>query len=210
MLEPLALMGGTFDPVHHGHLITARAVAEQQGYRRVVLVPAATPPHKQAAPSSSDDRLAMLRLAVEGDPLFEISTIELDRGGPSYTLDTLRRLRAVHGQAVPLHWIIGADMLEMLPTWHCAGELLETAQLVVAYRPPWTAGQLEQVFVRLAEQLPPPRVREIRRHVAATPQIEISSSDIRRRVADGRSIRNLVPPPVEQYILDHVLYRPGG
>lgn len=206
MAQPVVMLGGTFDPVHNGHLIIARAVAETLGFEHVTLVPTASPPHKQPASASAQQRLAMIRLAIEGDALFEVSSVELDRPGPSYTLDTLVHLRQQYGTDVPLYWIIGADMLEMLPKWHRSAELVELAQLVVAYRPPWTA-DLERTFERLATELPPHRVQEIRRHLVITPQIEISSNDLRRRVREGRSIRYMVPPPVEQYIAQQGLYK---
>jgi len=208
MAQPLALMGGAFDPVHHGHLIVARSIAEQKGYAKVVLVPSSAPPHKRPAQGDPADRLAMLRLAIEGDGLFEISTVELERSGPSYTIDTILALRQLHGADRPIHWIIGADMLEMLPTWRRAGELVELAQLVVAHRPPWTAG-LENLFTKLEGAFTPEQIEGLRRHAVATPLIDISSTDIRRRVATGRPIRYLVPPAVQRYILDHGLYRQG-
>ena len=111
MRRVLVLFGGSFDPVHHGHLIVARAVAELRGFNRITLVPAAQSPHKRDAHASAEHRLAMLRLAVEDDELFDICDSEVKRSPPSYSIDTVEALRSQHGGDVELHWVIGADML---------------------------------------------------------------------------------------------------
>jgi len=200
MAQDMCLFGGTFDPVHHGHLIVARAVAEAKGFAHVTLVPANSPPHKPPPRAPAADRLAMLKLAVEGDDLFDLCDLELNRPGPSYTLDTLMALRQRWQQAT-LHWVIGADMLGELGQWHRISEVLKLAKLLVADRP------------AKAAPAPHPSLQETRvmRTVPGeflhTPLIDISSSDIRRRVQQGQSIRYLVPSAVERYIAEHGLYR---
>jgi len=206
MADRVLLFGGTFDPVHLGHLVTARAVAEAHGFERVELVPAASPPHKAAARAAGEQRLEMLRRAVEGDDLFDLCTLELFRQGPSYTYDTLVDLRNQYGPAAELHWVIGADMLASLDTWHRATKVLDLARIVVAARPPWDQ-RMDAVYARLADRLDPRHVECIRRLAVSTPLLDISSTDIRARVAAGRSIRYLVPEPVRDYIEQGGLYR---
>ncbi len=205
MSEQIVLLGGTFDPVHFGHLLTARAVAEQRGFERITLVPTASPPHKAGPVASGADRLAMLELAIEGDPLFDICRLELTRTGPSYTLDTLQALRAEHGPDARLSWIVGADMLEGLPSWHRVGEVLEIAEIIVAARPPWQL-KINSLLEKLSTQLPSLKTDKIKNSMVVTPLIEISSSDIRLRAGDGRTIRYLVPSSVDDYIREKNLY----
>jgi len=216
--EKIVLFGGTFDPVHHGHLICARRLAEERGFDRVLLVPTARPPHKAAPRASAKHRLAMLRLAVEGEDLFEVCESELRRGGASYTYDTLAAVRAGRPDA-ELHWVIGEDMLADLPHWHRAAEVMALAEVLVMARPPpqgapraWHE-QVAQIPDRgpkglrgLEARLPAELVERLRRQVVATPLLDISSSEIRRRLAAGLSVRYLLPEPVRQYILKHRLY----
>ena len=206
MSEVMVLFGGTFDPVHFGHLITARSVAEQRGFRGVTLIPTALPPHKEGPHASPADRLAMLELAGEDDPLLSISRVELERAGPSYTLDTLRTLGEECGQGTRLCWVIGADMLPGLASWHCVGEVLEEAKIIVAARPPWQ-DRMEEMLAKLSRHLDKSQVAIIKEAVVDTPLIDISSSDIRRRIAEGRPIRYLLPESVRAYIDKHGLYR---
>lgn len=189
--------GGSFNPIHHGHLICARAVAEAQRYERVVLMPSSLPPHK---PESADlagagDRLAMCELAVAGSELFRVSDLELNRAGPSYTIDSIRALsRANPGK---VHWLIGADMLMFLPKWRQPIELIQEADLIVVARPGWA----------IDWRALPPEYRKLQANVVEAPLIDISASDIRRRVALRKSIEYLTPPAVWRYIADHSLYR---
>ena len=214
MAEQIVLFGGSFDPVHVGHLIVARALAEACGFERITFVPAAKRPHKPAACAAAEHRLAMLRLAVTGEKVFDICELELRRAGPSYTCDTLAALRGQHGGDPALHWVIGADMLEDLPSWQRVEQVLAMAKIVVASRPPWDQ-RLEEIFARLRGVFPDRQIALLRQSVVQTPLIEISSSEIRARVAAGRSIRHLVPEAVMDYIAEHRLYlageaEPGG
>jgi nicotinate-nucleotide adenylyltransferase len=190
--------GGSFNPIHHGHLICARAAAERAGFDRVILIPSAQPPHKPRDPqlAAPEHRLAMCRLAAELQrDFFEVSDIELTRTSPSYTIDTVRQLKASGMNKVA--WLIGADMLMQLPTWYRPLELIEEATFYVVERPgcaiDWSA-------------LPPPFAK-LRDHLVSAPLIEISATEIRRRVRDGLSIEYLTPPPVARYIEEHGLYR---
>ena len=199
--QPLCL-GGSFNPPHLGHLIVGRAVAERAGFAAVRLIVAAQPPHKpdDAAVAASQHRLAMTRLAVADDPFFVVDDREIRRGGPSYTLDTARSLQKEPEFAGgPVPWLIGADLLAGLMNWHKPHDLLrgDIVGFVVARRGPrpidWPS-------------LPPP-VRALEASVVEAPQIDISASDIRSRIAAGREISYLVPEAVRQYVLEHRLYR---
>jgi nicotinate-nucleotide adenylyltransferase len=202
------LFGGSFDPIHHGHLIVARSAAEQLGIGRIVLVPSALPPHKQhVALAPAELRLEMCRLAVSGDRLFEVSEWELGQRGPNYTLHTVRHFRAVLGPDEALYWLIGLDSLVDLPTWFRVRELAEVCTLVTAVRPGVEPPDLEAA---LGSQLSVEQIERLRRHILPTPLIEIAATDIRARVRGGRSIRYLTPDAVADAIAAHGLYRTGG
>ena len=198
---PSLYFGGSFNPIHHGHLRCAQAVAEQGGYDRVVLIPSARPPHKPDNPelAPAADRLAMCQLAVNErrgvSPPFEVSDIETRRSGPSYTIETAQQLR--NAGEKDFYWLIGADMLLSLPKWHRPLELLRDVHFVVMARPGWTIdwNDLPEEFRHLKDQ------------VVATPIIDISSTEIRRRVRQNLPIDELVPLSVARYIAAHQLYR---
>jgi len=206
MDKNVLLFGGTFDPVHNGHLIVARSLATTRGFDVVVLVPTANPPHKPNAFADADDRLAMLRLAIADDPLFRISEVELRRDGPSYTYDTLLALGEEYGPPARLHWMIGADMLADLHKWRRAGQLVEMVEFIVVPRRPWV-DRLETIFQTLARHFPPEVVQKLRAGVVDTPLVDVSSTDIRRRVRARESITGLVPDAVAAYIEEFGLYR---
>jgi nicotinate-nucleotide adenylyltransferase len=188
--------GGSFNPIHHGHLIAARAVAESAGFSKVLLIPSSQPPHKlnNADIADAKHRLAMCRLAVAGDPLFEVSDIELLREGPSYTIDTVRELKRMGWREI--HWLIGADMVEILPKWRQPQDLLAEMNFVVLARPGWS----------LNGDLLPAEYRQLIKNVVDAPLLQISATEIRSRVRVGRSIAYLVPDGVREYIENHSLY----
>ena len=189
--------GGSFNPIHHGHLICARAVAEAAGFERVVLIPNAASPLKlqESELASPEHRLAMCRLAVDGDPSFEVDDMELSRTGPSYTIETVRELR---GRGWPeVHWLIGADMVNLLPKWHDFDALLAETAFVVMARPGYD----------FAWPTLPQQIQHLRQRVVQAPLIDISATQIRRRNAAGLSIRYLTPAAVVDYIARGGLYR---
>lgn len=208
MTRKLGLFGGSFNPVHFGHLISARAVAERLGLERVLLIPSASPPHKQQANdlAPATHRLEMVRLAVEGDALFEVSDIELHRDGPSYTIDTIMQLQSEFGPETRLHWIIGGDSLPELATWSRVQRLVELAEIVTATRPGWQRPDLSA----LERMVGAAAVARLLANCLETPQIEISASDIRARLRAGRSVRYLIPAAVDAYVRHHQLYLTAG
>lgn len=182
----LGILGGTFDPVHHGHLILARAAMEQLGIDRVLFIPANISPHKTGTvPATAADRMEMLRLAIDGEPGFEASDCELRRPAPSFTADTLREIAAANPGA-ELVLLIGADNAAKFDTWHKPDEIQTLARIAVLDR------------AQGADGCGWPVVRKL---------VDISATDIRARVAAGRSIRYLTPDPVCGYITSNGLYR---
>lgn len=190
--------GGSFNPIHHGHLICGQAVAGVIDAVRLVLIPSATSPHKlgHADMAAGDDRLAMCKLAVAGNDLFEVDDLELRRGGPSYTIDTIRALRRNRGWD-EVNWLIGADQVPTLPYWREPTALLREVNFVVMARPGWSFDWKSL----------PPELRILQNHVVEAPLVNISATDIRRRVHSGEPIDHLTPPAVAKYIRDRGLYR---
>lgn len=205
-MADVVLFGGTFDPVHYGHLIVARAVAEHLQAGPVRLAPTGSPPHKPPPIASAQDRLAMLRLATVGESALELCDVEIHRTGPSYTIDTLHELRRCFSSDVRMRWIIGADMLADLPTWRRVDEVLELADMVVVARPSGPA-DLQAVLDSLQGKISTRNIKMLRQNIVTVPQIDISSTMIRHRLKQGRSIRYLTPPEVVQYIDDKSIYR---
>lgn len=190
-------MGGTFDPIHLGHLAVAEEAREVLDLDRVLFVPAGRPPHKDAGDVSPiEHRLAMVELAIAGNPAFQVSRIEVDRPGPSYTVDTVESL-AANGHRLTL--ILSAETFGELPTWHEPWRLFEVAAVAVAPRWGYAAPDLEW----FAAAFPG---REDRVRYLEGPRLGVSSTALRARVAAGRSIRYLVPEPVAAYIAANNLY----
>jgi len=215
---PVALLGGTFDPVHYGHLRFADAVRRALGLAEVRLVPARDPPHRESPMASASDRLAMLKLAVAEFPGLVVDERELHREGKSYTVDTLTALRREF-PARPLLLLLGADAFRGLPTWHRWRELFDLAHLVVVERP----------GVDLEAGLPAPLLAVLRERLVAAPEsllsrragailrqpiapLDVSATEIREHLAGGPGAaemnRGLLPPAVLAYIDLHHLYRP--
>ncbi len=203
----VGILGGTFDPIHYGHLLIADQVREALQLDRILFVPAAVPPHKLDEPvTPALDRAAMVKLAIAGNPSFSMCEIELDRPGPSYTVDTLTTLRdeaARQGVEREFHFILSVEALAWLKGWHEPARLLELARLAVVARP----GTPIPIGRRLDALLPGGAAVLNRVELIKTMLVAHSSTDVRARVASGRSIRYLVPPGVEAYIRDHRLYR---
>lgn len=200
----VGVLGGTFDPIHLGHLALGDAARHELGLDEVLFVPAGEPPHKLGRRiTAASHRLAMVELAIAGRPRFVASRIEIDRAGPSYTVETLEALltrAAAGGRPIEVTLILSAESFAELPTWRRGADLLRLARIAVAPRP----GHPTPTPARLSLELP--GVDE-RVDVLAGPHLDISASAIRARVAAGRSIDGLVPQPVATYIETHHLYR---
>ena len=192
MPERIGLYGGTFDPVHHGHLILARDAAEQLMLQRVLFIPAAVLPHRTDHPptASSAQRLDMLRMAITADPRFVIDECELHRPGPSYTFDTVTDIKSRYPRS-RMYLLLGADQLPRFPTWHRFMELRSIITFVVFNRAIGAEDLLTAAYPTLRRRL------------------DISATELRKRVASDLSIRYLVPGAVADYIEQHQLYREG-
>jgi nicotinate-nucleotide adenylyltransferase len=203
----VGILGGTFDPIHYGHLVVAEQVREALSLDRILFVPAALPPHKlHDYVSPAEDRAAMVDLAIAGNPAFALSRIELERDGPSYTVETMRELADEadrQGVAREFHFILSVEALAAIRTWHEPARLLELTRLAVVARP----GTPLPNAVGLEAMLPGEAVGASRVDCIETVPLAHSSSDVRARAAAGKSIRYLVPPAVEAYIRRHRLYR---
>ena len=198
------LFGGSFDPIHHGHLIVARAIAEQLRVDRTVLIPSARPPHKpDRALATAEQRVAMCRLAVAHEPAFEVDDWELQQTGPNYTLLTVRHYRTRVPAGHQLYWLLGMDSLRELATWYHATELVDVCTLVTAARP----GFAVPTATELGTHFAPAQVAKLQQFILPSPHIDIAATDVRARVARGLSIRYLTPPPVAEYIATNGLYK---
>ena len=193
----IGLLGGTFDPIHAGHLAAAKAALDCEELDRVMFIPAAQPPHRPRAIATADDRLEMCRLAIEGDTHFVVSDVELERGGPSYTVDTLAELRRSHpGDQLLL--ILGWDAARLFSTWRRPDEVRALATIVVVARPGSAAPR--------KADLEPAGLGGQGVILCLEPTPDVSASEIRRALASGESIAGKVPAAVERYIAAHHLY----
>jgi len=200
--ERIGVLGGTFNPVHNGHLILAQGALETLDLTRVLFIPCSMPPHKTASGLlSAEHRAAMLTAAIEDDFRFEFCDIELRRGGVSYAIDTMSELCAANPSA-SFYFIIGADALLELHMWKDIHKLLELCSFVTAPRPGVAVCSVKPDDLRLD----PPWPERLLANIIKGRRIDISSSDVRYRVAEGMSIRYLVPHAVEMYIAEHGLY----
>jgi len=216
----IGLFGGTFDPIHNGHLRAALDVAEAMTLKRCILIPAATPPHKTGKKIPNvNHRLAMTQTAVEGVDALSVSNVEARRSGPSFTIDTVRHFQRTLAAETELFLLIGADAFFEIDAWHAWRELLEAIAMVVMTRPGEGAADFAVSLSAFIEAHVPGdyRFESARRaffhpgrppiHYVPVTMLDISSTDIRSRIRRGRSIRYLVPETVERYIREKELYR---
>jgi nicotinate-nucleotide adenylyltransferase len=198
----LGIFGGTFDPVHYGHLLLAECCREECRLDAVWFMPAAVAPHKQdRAPTPAQQRIEMLELAIAGNLAFSVCRYEADRGGVNYTVDTLERLHAENPDA-ELFLLLGADMLADLPNWRSPARVCELALPVAVRRPGCRPLDVD----RLGKILPSERIAQIRRYQVEMPEVAISSTDLRGRIELGQSIHYRTPRAVGMYIETHGLY----
>lgn len=208
-----ALFGGTFDPIHFGHLKPVEVLAQQVGLQQIILLPNHVPPHRPQPEANAQQRLKMVKLAVAGNPLFSVDSRELLRDSPSFTIDTLEALRKERGADQPLAFIIGQDSLLSLHKWHRWHALLDVCHLLVCARPGYAqtleTPELQQWLSH--HQVTDPQELRQRPHgaiyLADTPLLEISATDIRHRRHSGESCDDLLPRSVQRYIELQGLYR---
>jgi nicotinate-nucleotide adenylyltransferase len=197
MSRRIGIMGGTFDPIHHGHLVAAEEARWQFRLDQVLFIPTGRPWQKPVGVSPAEDRYLMTVIATASNPAFAVSRLEVDIPGPSYTVDTLRRLRSELPEGTRLLFIGGADLLQQLLTWKEPEQVLALAELIAATRPDFDVDDVIQKVPAAAGRV----------HRMEIPALAISSSDIRARVARGEPIEYLVPEGVARYIQKRALYR---
>jgi nicotinate-nucleotide adenylyltransferase len=199
----IALFGGTFDPIHLGHTLVAAEALKKIAVEKVVFIPAKRSPLKGFFPQASDhDRLEMAALAIADNQKFELSDYELKRHAPSYTLETINRFKDYYGPATVIHWLVGADSVDELPYWHKIMELIDACKISTMYR----AGYEKPDFDKFEPILGRKRVKKLQRNIIATSLIDISSTEIRKRLAKGLGVTNMLHPAVIDYIRNRGLY----
>lgn len=190
-MKRIGILGGTFNPIHIGHLAIAQMAADKMHLAKVVFVPCNIPPHKNPALGASPkDRLKMVRSAIRGNPLFDVSDYEIKKPGPSYTFETLHHFRKIYKGAVRLFFVIGGDTLPQLKKWRYIGDILKIATFIVVNRP----GRFR-------------KTSDITHHSVSMPGIDISSSYVRQCIAQRKTIKYFVPEPVARYIEQYKLYQ---
>lgn len=194
----IAIMGGTFNPIHYAHLLSAEQVREGLEFNKIIFVPAARPPHKSNPEIiAAEHRYQMVLLATDDNPYFEVSRIELDRKGPSYTIQTIKALRKIYEETTELAWIIGADSLIEYKIWKDFDEILKQCTLIATTRPNYN---LEQVPSEILSRVKTFQITGF----------DMSATQIRQRIRNNISIRYLVPDTVANYIFQHQLYKSVG
>ena len=199
-----ALFGGTFDPIHIGHTTVAAAAAEHIGADKVVFVPARRSPLKHSSPEAGDaDRLAMISLAIADNEGFDLSDYELRKPKPGYTLETVRHFQAEYGSEVSIYWLVGADSIDELSRWYGIADLIDECNLCVMFR----AGYARPDFTKFEDAWGGGRIEKLQRNVIPTPLVDVSSTEIRNRLAAGKDMTGMLAPAVAEYIREHNLYR---
>jgi nicotinate-nucleotide adenylyltransferase len=204
-VKKIGIMGGTFNPIHHGHLVTAQEALDQFKLDRVIFIPTGDPPHKKDdGLAGTEDRYLMTVIATSYNSDFFVSRIEIDRKGKSYTIDTVRGLREIYGKDSALYFVTGADAILEILTWKKAPEIVTLCRFIAATRPGHDLSRLEGLKKKLFSSKEEAGEKIF---IMEIPALAISSTDIRKRLKQGRSIDYLVPEGVSNYILKHGLYK---
>jgi len=203
--KKIGIMGGTFNPIHHGHLVTAQEALSQFKLDKVIFIPTGNPPHKiENKVASAEDRYIMTVIAISSNSNFFVSRMEIDRKGKSYTIDTVRQLRKIYGKNSLLYFITGADAILEILTWKNTGEIVSLCKFIAATRPGYNLSRIEDLRKRLFSKA---GATDEKIYVMEIPALSISSTDIRNRVKHNRPIDYLLPEGVSNYILKHELYK---
>jgi nicotinate-nucleotide adenylyltransferase len=190
----IGILGGTFNPVHYGHLVVAAEVIQKFALSKVIFVPSYLPPHKDNSDiAPSQDRFRMCLLATQSHPSFSVSSLELERGGKSYSIETVKEFLHIYGKDTELYFIGGADAILEISTWKDMEELLRLCEFIVASRPGFETDEIDKRVLT-------------RTHFIEVPALDISSTEIRHRAKEGKNIKYLLPEKVEEYICEHKLY----
>ncbi len=198
----IGIMGGTFNPIHNGHLIVAEDVRGKAGLDKVLFIPSGQPPHKPGIElADAEHRFEMVRRAVSSNPCFEASRIEIDRNGTTYTVNTLMELRERYGEEAGIFFIIGADVVPELVTWRECEKVFRLCEFIAVMRPGFDETEISDTIRRLSSE------KGARIHPFQSRLIDISSTDIRERCNRRHSVKYLVPESVEEYIIENGLYR---
>lgn len=206
-MKSIAIFGGTFNPIHFGHLAIAEGIRAKYNLDKVIFVPTHFPPHKESGDLvSAHQRAVMAYLATVSNPCFDVSTFEVDRGGRSYSIDTVRHFSHLYEGKAQIYFIVGADMLAEIGTWKSIGELLKLCRFIAVSRPGYDIQRIFNQNFLSSENfgLSSALVENI--IIEEMPMLEISASDIRKKVREWKSIKYLVPEQVEQFIHNQKLY----
>jgi len=206
-MNAIALFGGTFNPIHNGHLLVAEEIRTKYNLDKVLFVPSYLPPHKEATDLADPaQRLIMTHLATVNNPCFEVSSVEMDRGGKSYSIDTVRHFRAMYGDSVQIYFILGADTLMEFTTWKNSEELLRLCRFIAVNRPGYDIPKI--LNYRFISAGGTPMSDDLFDNIITedVARMDVSSTQIRQRVKEWKSIKYLVPDPVEQFIHNQQLY----
>ncbi|MDD5064544.1 MAG: nicotinate (nicotinamide) nucleotide adenylyltransferase [Phycisphaerae bacterium] len=205
--KKIVLFGGTFDPVHLGHTAVAAAAAERIGAEKVIFIPAKRSPLKTSFPEAGDsDRLAMIALAIADNEKFQLNDYELRKPLPCYTLETVRHFHAECGDKALIYWLMGADSICELSRWYGIVELIDECNLCVMFR----AGCEPPDFAKFKDVWGAARIEKLQRNVIRTPLIDISSTEVRRKLTAGQDVTGMLEPQVADYIREHGLYQSGA
>ncbi len=203
--KKIGIMGGTFNPVHHGHLVTAQEALDQFGLDEVIFIPTGDPPHKiEDLLAHAEDRYLMTVIATSSNSSFFVYRIEIDRKGKSYTIDTVKELRRLFGSGSELYFITGADAILEILTWKNTREIVTLAKFIAATRPGYDLSKIKELKTTLFDD---EDEVDQRIFIMEIPALAISSTDIRQRIKIGRPVNYLVPEGVNNYILKHGLYK---
>ncbi|MFC2144765.1 nicotinate-nucleotide adenylyltransferase [Actinomycetota bacterium] len=203
--KKIGIMGGTFNPVHHGHLVTAQEALDQFGLDEVIFIPTGDPPHKiEDLLAHAEDRYLMTVIATSSNSSFFVSRVEIDRKGKSYTIDTVKELRKIFGSDSELYFITGADAILEILTWKNTREIVTLAKFIAATRPGYDLSKIKGLKTTLFDS---EEKADRRIFVMEIPALAISSTNIRQRIKNRRPVNYLVPEGVNNYILKHGLYK---